>query len=349
MSLLEVENLSVEFATPGGPVRVVVDVDFALERGESLGLVGESGCGKSLTGLAVLGLLPEGARARGRVLLDGVDLLALDEAARCKIRGRRVAMVFQEPMTALNPVRTIGEQVAEGLRLHYGSSRAEAAERAGALLERVGLSAPRLSPKLYPHELSGGQRQRVVIALALACGPDLLIADEPTTALDVTTQARILDLVAGLVAEEDMGLLLITHDLGIIAEATDSMLVMYAGAIVERGPTAEVFRRMAHPYTRGLFAAIPRLGHEGRPVAARLPTIPGQVPAPADRPAGCAFAERCCRVADDCRRQPPREAEVGEDHRAACLYPGRDRPGRDRPGRDGATTGRPRAEGEEVP
>ena len=328
MALLEVEDLTVEIATPRGPARVVEEVGFALERGQSLGLVGESGCGKSITALAVMGLLPDAARVSGALRFDGRDLLALDEPALCALRGRRLAMVFQEPMTALNPVRTIGDQVAEGLRLHLGLGRGEAGRRAAALLERVGLPTARFPLELFPHQLSGGQRQRVVIAIALACRPALLIADEPTTALDVTIQARILDLIVEIAAEEGMALLMITHDLGVVAETTDRMLVMYAGRIVERGATAEVFARLAHPYSRGLFAALPqgdaaaRDAVESRAVErSRLATIPGQVPSPLERAAGCAFAPRCDHATEDCRRGAPPLAEIGPGHAALCFHP----------------------------
>ena len=321
MALLEVNGLSLEIATPEGAARVLDGVDFALERGQSLGIVGESGCGKSMTALAVMGLLPEAARAGGRIRLDGEDLLAMDEAALCAVRGRRIAMVFQEPMTALNPVKTIGFQVAEGLRRHLGLGRAEAEGRALRLLARVGLPAPRFPPALFPHQLSGGQRQRVMIAMALACEPDLLIADEPTTALDVTIQAQILDLIAEAAGEAGMALMLITHDLGVVWENTEQMIVMYAGHVVERGATKEVFARMAHPYTRGLFAAQPGAAHEAAEGRARLATIPGQVPDPARLPAGCVFAARCERVSDLCRRTAPPEAAIAPGHGAACHHP----------------------------
>ncbi|MDH3595030.1 MAG: ABC transporter ATP-binding protein [Rhodospirillales bacterium] len=327
MALLEVEGLNVEIAGDRGRARVLDHVDFALERGRSLGIVGESGCGKSMTALAVMGLLPEAARAGGRIRFAGEDLLGLDEKALCAIRGRRIAMVFQEPMTALNPVKSIGVQVAEGLRRHLGLGRTEAEGRAVALLERVGLPSRRFPPGLYPHQLSGGQRQRVVIAMALACGPDLLIADEPTTALDVTIQAQILDLIAEVVAEAGMALMLITHDLGVVWENTEEMIVMYAGRVVERGATEEVFRRMSHPYTRGLFAAQPGAVEEAPggsslgPGRTRLATIPGQVPDPADLPAGCVFAARCPRADDICRREAPPEAVIVPGHVAACHHP----------------------------
>jgi peptide/nickel transport system ATP-binding protein len=324
--LLELRALSVAISGEAGTARVVRDVSFTVGRGESVGLVGESGSGKTLTALAVIGLLPARARATGAVLFDGQDLLALDEPALCRIRGRRIAIVFQEPMTALNPVMPIGAQVAEGLRLHLGLGRGEAETQARRLLDRVGLPGPRFPPSLYPHQLSGGQRQRVVIALALACGPDLLIADEPTTALDVTTQAQILDLITELAAERDMALVMVSHDLGIVAETTDRVLVMYAGGIVEAGPTAELFARMAHPYTHGLFAASPRSAGISVGVATdgghrRLAAIPGQMPDARHHPVGCAFAERCPRRAADCVAQPPTPVRVGPDHTAACFHP----------------------------
>ena len=318
MALLEVTDLTVEIRTPLGPVEILREVALSLERGESLGLVGESGCGKSMTALAIMGLLPQAAAARGRVALEGTDLLTLSEAALCDLRGRRLAMIFQEPMTALNPVRSIGDQVAEGLRLHLGLGKREAAGRAAGLLERVGLPAVEFPPGLYPHQLSGGQRQRVMIAMALACGPDILIADEPTTALDVTTQAQILDLIAEVAAEEGMALILISHDLGVIAEMTDRVAVMYAGAIVESGATAAVFRDKAHPYTQGLFAALPSLSAEGG--AGPLPTIPGQVPDPLHRPPGCAFATRCPRASAACR-EAPRRRSLGAGHEVSCFHP----------------------------
>ncbi len=317
MALLEIEGLDVAIGTPLGPVEILRDVGLTLERGESLGLVGESGCGKSMTALAILGLLPAAARASGRIVLEGHNLLELGEAELCRLRGRRLAMVFQEPMTALNPVRSIGDQVAEGLRLHLGLNGRRALDRAAALLERVGLPEPDFPLGLHPHQLSGGQRQRVVVAMALACGPDILIADEPTTALDVTIQAQILDLIAELAAEEGMALILISHDLGVIAEMTDRMAVMYAGAIVESGPTAEVFRRRTHPYTEGLFAALPSLNATP---GDRLASIPGQVPDPLRRPAGCAFAPRCPHASGACESQPRRTA-LGSGHEVFCFHP----------------------------
>jgi len=297
----------------GGQLMPVLSgVSFALAKGDSVGLVGESGSGKSMTALAIMGLLPPGARVGGRIGFDGRDLLAASEAELCAIRGRRIAMVFQEPMTALNPLLSIGAQVAEPLRIHQRLSRAEAGGRARLLLDRVGLS--RVPAHHYPHQLSGGQRQRVVIAMALACGPDLLIADEPTTALDVTVQAQVLDLLADLAEETGMALLLITHDLGVVSETARNMLVMYAGRVVEQGPTVDVFARMSHPYTRALLAASP---HEagGRPLA-----IPGQVPDALHRPQGCAFAPRCTRAQADCTESVP-PLHGTRPHLAACRHP----------------------------
>ncbi len=303
--MLSVENLTVTL--PGG-VEILSGVSLALPRGAALGLVGESGSGKSMTALAIMGLLPPGAVAGGRVVLDGQDLLALDDAALCRVRGQRIGMVFQEPMTALNPLMSIGAQVAEPLRWHLQQSRHEAARHARALLDRVGMAD--IPARRYPHQLSGGQRQRVAIAMALACNPTLLIADEPTTALDVTVQAQVLDLLADLAAERGMALLLITHDLGVVSETAREMAVMYAGRVVEQGATPDVFARMAHPYTRALFAASPHLAH-----GVTAP-IPGQVPDPQHRPPGCPFAPRCTRVQPDCTRAvPPLRADV------ACFHP----------------------------
>ena len=314
--LLDVQDLRVTLDTPHGPAEALRGVSFTLGRGETLGLIGESGCGKSLTALALMGLLPEGARVAGSVRLDGQELCGLPEDAWCRLRGNRLAMVFQEPMTALNPLHPIGRQIAEPLRLHRGLDARAARAEALRLLQRVQLPQAAARLDAYPHQLSGGQRQRVVIAIALACGPDLLIADEPTTALDVTIQREVLDLIAQLVDEDGMALLLISHDLGVMAETVQRMLVMYAGSVVERGPTDAVFARLAHPYTRGLFAARPRLG---LPRGHRLATIPGRVPALADLPAGCGFAERCALAQDACRRAPPPLADLVPGHAARCL------------------------------
>ena len=314
--LLEVTDLRVRLATPRGPADAVRGVSFALERGQTLGLIGESGCGKSITALALLGLLPERAEVSGSIRFDGAELVGRSDAELCRLRGNRIGIVFQEPMTALNPLHTIGRQVAEPMRLHQGASEAEARRQAVALLDRVGLPDAARRADAYPHQLSGGQRQRVTIAMALACGPDLLIADEPTTALDVTIQGQILDLVAGLVAERGMALLLISHDLGVIAENVERMLVMYGGTVVESGRTGQVFGRMAHPYTQGLFAARPKLGAAP---GTRLQTIAGTVPELADLPPGCPFTDRCRIAIAACRTTPPPPVTIAAGHEARCL------------------------------
>ncbi len=316
MELLEVTDLRVTLRTSRGPADVLRGVSFAMQRGDTLGLIGESGCGKSITALALMGLLPEGAQVSGSIRLGGRELTALDESQWCELRGSRMGMVFQEPMTALNPLHTVGHQIAESLRLHRGMDAAQARAQALRLLERVRLPQAAQRLNAYPHQLSGGQRQRVVIAIALACGPDLLIADEPTTALDVTVQREVLELIAELVAQDGMGLLLISHDLGVMAQTVRQLLVMYAGTVVESGPTAAVFQRLAHPYTRGLFAARPRLG---LPRGTRLATIPGRVPELHDMPRGCPFAPRCTLAEPACEAWLPPSVPVGPGHHARCL------------------------------
>lgn len=307
MALLEVSNLCINLQTPRGLAQAVRNVSFTLEHGATLGLIGESGCGKSLTALSLMGLLPEHAQVSGSIRLDGKELLDLNERQLCALRGNRLAMVFQEPMSALNPVHSIGRQVAEPLRLHLGLSRAQARARATELLERVGIAQAAQRLHDYPHQFSGGQRQRIMIAMALACGPDLLVADEPTTALDVTVQQRILDLLQELVAEHSMALVLISHDLGVIAQNAEQLLVMYGGTVVESGMTEAVFARRAHPYTRGLFAARPQLNVASTRISqpTQLPTIAGTVPELVDLPAGCPFAGRCPYTQGDCYLQTP--------------------------------------------
>ncbi len=314
--LLAVQDLRVTLHTARGPADALRGVSFSMARGDTVGLIGESGCGKSITALALMGLLPEGAQVSGSIRFDGHELTTLPEAQLCRLRGNRIGMVFQEPMTALNPLHTVGHQIAEPLRLHKGMSRAAARAQALRLLERVQLPQAAQRLDAYPHQLSGGQRQRVMIAIALACGPDLLIADEPTTALDVTIQREVLELIAELVREDGMGLLLISHDLGVMADTVQRMLVMYGGTVVESGPTAAVFSRLAHPYSRGLFAARPRLGLAR---GTRLATIPGRVPELADMPAGCPFAPRCSLVVDDCRHAPVPPFVVTPGHDVRCL------------------------------
>jgi peptide/nickel transport system ATP-binding protein len=316
MALLDVRDLSVTLQTQRGPALAVRSASFSLERGQTLGLVGESGSGKSITALALLGLLPDGAQLRGSIRFDSEELVGAPEQRLCELRGDRIAMVFQEPMTALNPVHSIGRQVAEPLRLHRGLDAAAARREAIALLDRVGIPDAARRIDQYPHQFSGGQRQRITIAMALACGPDLLIADEPTTALDVTVQRQILALVRELVAERGMALLLISHDLGVVAQNVDSVLVMYGGSVVESGPTADVFGDPRMPYTLGLLAARPHLG-AGR--AERLRTIPGTVPDLADLPAGCPFAGRCPYTIEACHRTVPQPEPVGPSHVARCI------------------------------
>ena len=317
--LLEVESLSVSFATEAGRVGVVEEVSFAIQPGETVGLVGESGCGKSVTAMSIMRLIPSppGHVEGGRIRLQGEDLLGLDDRAMRAVRGNRIGMIFQEPMTSLNPTFSIGYQIAEVFRVHRGTGAARARRQSVEILGMVGVGAPERRLDQYPHELSGGLRQRAMIAMALACRPDLLIADEPTTALDVTVQAQILDLLRRLQAELGMSVLLISHDLGIVAEVCERVLVMYAGRIVERAAVDEIFRRPRHPYTVGLMASSPRLGEK----RAVLPTIPGMVPSPGGRGPGCYFAERCPRVTKRCRAETPTLEAVGPDHDAACWNP----------------------------
>lgn len=314
--LLDVAGLGIQLNTSRGRATAVRDVSFALRRGETLGIVGESGCGKSITALALLGLLPDSAVVSGSIRLDGRELVGLGDADYCKLRGNRISMIFQEPMTALNPMHTIGRQVAEPLLRHTGCSASEARRQAIALLDRVGLPDAAKRYDAYPHQFSGGQRQRVTIAMALACKPDVLIADEPTTALDVTIQRQILDLIADLVAERGMAMILISHDLGVIAENVQRMIVMYGGTVVESGTTDAVFSRMGHPYTQGLFRARPRLGARK---GTRLATIAGTVPELADLPQGCPFADRCALVVEACRAAPPPLIEIGAGHAVGCI------------------------------
>ena len=311
---LEVRGLRV--GLPGGGA-VLRDVSFALAPGHTLGLVGESGCGKSMTALALMGLLPEGAVQQGEITLSGHALHTLNEADWCAWRGARVAMVFQEPMSALNPLHTIGHQIAEGLRLHRSLSHREAQAQALQWLERVHMPQAVERLQAYPHQLSGGQRQRVVLAMALACKPELLVADEPTTALDAHVQREVLDLLSTLVAEQGMSLLLISHDLAVMARRVQQVAVMYAGEVVERGPTEAVFAHPRHPYTQALMAARPRLG---LPRGTRLPVLPGRVPASTTPIQGCAFAPRCARAQAACHQQAP-TLDDGQ-HRVRCWHPG---------------------------
>ncbi|MGE0715754.1 MAG: ABC transporter ATP-binding protein [Alphaproteobacteria bacterium] len=315
-ALLRVEDLAAHFHTDRGIVRAVDGVSFTLERGRTLAVVGESGCGKSVTALSIMGLLarPAARIAGGRVMFAGEDLLTLPLARLQDIRGDRVAMVFQEPMTSLNPAFTVGDQIAEAILRHRRVGPQEARTRTIELLRRVRIPAPEQRFGEYPHKLSGGMRQRAMIALALACDPELLIADEPTTALDVTIQAQILDLLRRLRAESGMALLLITHDLGVVAEMADEVVVMYAGKVVERAPADRLFAEPQHPYTIGLMGSVPQL-HLRQD---RLAAIEGQVPSPAAPPAGCRFHPRCPFVEPRCRVAPPELREAATGHWVAC-------------------------------
>jgi peptide/nickel transport system ATP-binding protein len=314
--LLDVQSLQVAFPAADGDVRAVDGVSFTVAFGETVCLVGESGCGKSLTALSLLRLVPPPGRISNgsHIVFDGRDLLTLDEPALRAVRGRQMAMIFQEPSTALNPVLTVGEQIAEVVRVHTRASRHEAWEQAVAMLAQVGIADAPARAKQYPHELSGGMRQRVMIAMALVLSPKLVIADEPTTALDVTIQAQILDLLRELRARTGMALLLITHDLGVVAEMAARVLVMYAGRVVEEAPVDALFANPAHPYTEGLLAAMPRLGD----ARTRLSTIAGTVPAPTALPSGCTFRDRCPQAFERCAREEPVLHQVGVAHRARC-------------------------------
>jgi oligopeptide/dipeptide ABC transporter ATP-binding protein len=321
--VLEVENLRVSFPDGNGRRFTAVDgVSFTLDRGETLALVGESGCGKSLTSLALLRLVPAPGRVdEGSVIrLGGADVLALEGAALREIRGRRIGMIFQDPMTSLNPVLTVGDQIGEGIRAHFPVSRAEARERSLRLLHEVGIPDPASRLDAYPHQLSGGMRQRVMIAIALSAEPEILVADEPTTALDVTVQAQILEVLDRLRSSHGMAVLLITHDLGIVAGRADRVAVMYAGQIVEEAPTARLFASPSHPYTRGLFASVPRItGPVGR-----LTPIGGSVPPPSAWPSGCRFRPRCPQAFDKCGLEPPM-LPVSPEHAMRCWLAERPR------------------------
>ncbi len=313
--LLQVEDLTVEFVTEHGWLPVVDGVSFEIGRQETIGLIGESGCGKSVTAMAILGLIggPSGRVARGRVLLDGQDLLVLEEPELREVRGRRIAMIFQEPMTSIDPAFTIGKQIIEVLRRHLPLSRAQAKQRAIDLLDRVGIPDPHRRFDDYPHQLSGGMRQRVLIAMALSCEPDLLIADEPTTALDVTVQAQVLELLAGLQEELGMAVLLVTHDLAVVAETCDRTIVMYAGEVVESADVTALFPDPRHPYTAAMLANLPGL-HPGEP----LRPIPGIVPPRHALPAGCWYSPRCEHRTDACGATHPQLVDLGT-RRVRCL------------------------------
>ena len=319
--LLEVTDLSVRFETDDGPVRAVDGLSFTLAPGEVLAIVGESGCGKTATALSLVRLLPPAAVIGGRVVFDGLDLLALPAGRLRQVRGRQIAFVFQEPATALNPVLTVGRQIGEVLRAHLNLSRREARARTIELLRLVRIPAPEGRLDQYPHQLSGGMQQRVVIAMALACNPKVLIADEPTTALDVTIQAGILDLFREIRDSMGTAIILITHDLGVVADIADRVLVLYAGRKVEEAATLDLFAEPQHPYTIALLAAIPRRS-EGGDARGRLREIPGRVPSPSELPAGCAFADRCPRADELVCLEVPELRALRPGHLVACFHPG---------------------------
>jgi len=321
MVLLQVQDLSVTLQTAHGPQEVISHINFSMNAGEKLGIVGESGCGKSITALALMSLLPPDSKINGKVILEGLDIATLNSREICSIRGNRIGIIFQEPMTALNPVKQIGAQVSESIYLHTKLNQKQALERVIELMDKVGLPVNRFPLNLYPHQLSGGQRQRVMIAMAIACNPDILIADEPTTALDVTVQEQILNLIRDLADSTGMALVMISHDLGVIAQTAENVMVMYTGNVVEMGSTVDVFQNMQHPYTHGLFSAIPHVGSSAQPGKKRLTSIPGQVPELHLRPNGCNFANRCPRASNICREKEPMATRVSDHHQVWCYHP----------------------------
>jgi len=314
--LLSVDKLVTSFKIEEGVFRAVDEVSFSLDEGEIVGLVGESGCGKSVTALSILKLIgsPPGFIESGKVKFEDEDLVKLDEQQMRQLRGNHISMIFQEPMTSLNPVFTVGNQISKVLRIHQGLTRNEAKEKSIEMLRFVKIPAPNERFTEYPHQLSGGMRQRVMIAMALACRPKLLIADEPTTALDVTIQAQILDLMISLQKELNMAILLITHDLGVVAQTCNRVMVMYGGCIVEEGPTRQIFNDPKHPYTVGLLNSVPKLGKK----TAKLETISGSVPSLGKFPVGCRFQNRCPLAEPNCRDKEPSLRPVGQNHNAAC-------------------------------
>ena len=328
-AVLEVKNLKTAFRTEHGELTAVDDVSFSVKPGQTIGIVGESGCGKSVTSLSIMGLIPSppGRIAGGQILFKGRNLVGLSPSELRKIRGNDISMIFQEPMTSLNPVFTIGNQIEEAVRLHQKLGKKEARAKAIEMLKLVGIPAPETRVDDYPHQLSGGMRQRVMIAMALSCNPAVLIADEPTTALDVTIQAQILELIKGLREKLNMAVVLITHDLGVVAETCDHVVVMYAGRVVEQGTADDIFNRPSHPYTKGLLNSIPSHSRDSSAKKDRLETIPGLVPNLLHLPQGCRFQDRCKRrvemgnPAKCVEVDPPLDPVPGNNHRAACYFP----------------------------
>jgi oligopeptide/dipeptide ABC transporter ATP-binding protein len=319
--LIQVKNLQTSFFTPEGEVRSVDGVSFEIGEGKTLGLVGESGCGKSVTSLSIMRLIPSppGQIVGGEIYYRGKDLLKLNKEEMRKVRGNEISMIFQEPMTSLNPVFTVGNQIGEAIQLHQGLNKRETRAKTIEMLRLVKIADPESRVDAYPHQLSGGMRQRVMIAMALSCNPNLLIADEPTTALDVTIQAQILELMKELQQKMGMALLLITHDLGVVAERADEVAIMYAGKIVERGSAEAIFARPLHPYTVGLLNSLPGTGGKKKK---RLDAIPGVVPSPLDLPSGCRFRDRCPKAAGICAENEPLLTEKEPQHPVACYFPG---------------------------
>lgn len=320
-TILEIKNLQTAFYSEGRELIAVDDVSYSVKAGQTVGVVGESGCGKSVTALSIMRLVPDppGKIIGGEVLFKGENLLQKPMSEMRRIRGNEISMIFQEPMTSLNPVFTIGDQIMESIILHQGLSKSEAKTKAIEMLRLVGIPAPEQRVDEYPHQLSGGMRQRVMIAIALSCNPSLLIADEPTTALDVTIQAQILDLISGLQKKLGMAMIMITHDLGVVAEVCDYVVVMYAGKVVEQGSVQDIFAKPSHPYTKGLLNSLPSYG--GQAKKGRLATIAGLVPSLTDLPKGCRFQDRCFKRAEKCSSEEPTLAQVGPGHQAACYYP----------------------------
>lgn len=312
--LLQVKNVALSLKREGKYTKILDDVSFQVEKGETVGIVGESGCGKSLTALSIMRLLPEKAKLEGSILLDDENVTEFSKRRLEKVRGNQMSMIFQDPLTSLNPLHTVGRQIEEALILHTDSNKAERKRRVIQLLKEVGLPRAEDLVNEYPHQLSGGMRQRIMIAIAMACHPKLLICDEPTTALDVTVQAQILDLMNHLKQINDMGIIMITHDLGVVAEVCDKVIVMYAGKVVEQANVKELFLNPKHPYTKGLLESIPKLGKRKE----KLGSISGMVPSPDQMPSGCRFYDRCSKKMDICKQEIPPVQEVGEDHITAC-------------------------------